>query len=72
MPDVKLSDDMVEGYYDGLRDDRADFPDSLSNRSHSYRHGWLNGRDDRIGKARTTAADMRVLADLARAKDETS
>jgi ribosome modulation factor len=65
-------DDMVEGYRDGLDDDRAECPASMSNRSHSYRHGWLNGRDDRLRKPRASAAELRILADLALAQDEIS
>jgi hypothetical protein len=78
MSDVKTTtdplanDDMVEGYGDGFRDDRTEMPKSFANRSLSYRHGWLNGRDDRLNKPRATAVDLRVLADLAMAKDEMS
>lgn len=58
-----MSDDIVDGYLDGFRDDRAVYPDSLSNRSERYRHGWLNGRDDRMKNPRAPAAVIR--ADLA-------
>jgi hypothetical protein len=64
------NDDMVEGYMDGFRDDRLEYPDSLSNRSRSYRHGWLNGRDDRVGEPRLAAKTIRELADIAMALDD--
>lgn len=63
------NDDMVEGYLDGLKDDRREMPATFNNRSHSYRHGWLNGRDDRIGKPRALASELRQQADLAMAAD---
>ncbi len=53
-----IDDEVVEGYQDGFNDIRLEFPD-LSNRSDAYRHGWLNGRDDRIGSPRASAADIR-------------
>lgn len=56
------SADIVDGYFDGREDARDEYPES-SNRSAFYRHGWLNGRDDRVGKPRACAAQ--ILADLA-------
>jgi hypothetical protein len=50
--------DMIDGYLDGFEDDRDDYP-SQSNRSEAYRHGWLNGRDDRLGKPRASAQMLR-------------
>lgn len=64
---MTANDEMVEGYLDGLKDDRLEFP--ASNRGHSYRHGWLNGRDDRTRNPRASAAELRVQADLAMAAD---
>jgi hypothetical protein len=70
MEDERMSDDeMLEGYRDGFNDDRPEFPESLSNRGASYRHGWLNGRDDRVGKCRSTAPHLRELAQQAIEKD---
>jgi hypothetical protein len=62
-------DEMTQGYIDGFEDDRADFPESLSNRGFAYRHGWLNGRDDRTGKPRLAAQTLREMAEIAEAKD---
>lgn len=74
--DENLSDDgyglgdMVQGYLDGRSDSRLQFPDTLSNRGHAYRHGWLNGRDDRTGKPRDTAANLRAQASIAEQMDQ--
>lgn len=54
--------DMVLGYMDGKSDDRNEMPVSMSNRSYSYRHGWMNGRDDRINSPRASAAELRKMA----------
>ena len=62
-------DDMLEGYLDGFRDDRVDFPESLSNRGAAYRHGWLNGRDDRLRKPRAPAETLREESAEALEKD---
>ncbi|WP_332116011.1 hypothetical protein [Azorhizobium caulinodans] len=60
---------MVQGYIDGLADERTDYPSSLANRGWAYRHGWLNGRDDRIGKPRAPAASLRDQANVAEQMD---
>lgn len=39
------NDDMVQGYMDG-RDLSA--PEPSSNRSHSYRHGFMVGRNEKL------------------------
>jgi hypothetical protein len=39
---------------DSWTDDRLEYPASLSNRSRSYRHGWLCARDDRVGRPRAS------------------
>lgn len=59
--------DMVEGYCDG-RDPSS--PEPSSNRSHSYRHGFANGRDDLHRKPRAIAAELRKQADLAMDLDD--
>ena len=41
------------------------------NRPDSYRHGFLNGRDDLSGKPRATAETLREQADIAMEKDTT-
>jgi hypothetical protein len=64
--------DMVEGFLDGYRDDRTDLPASLANRSRSYRHGWLNGRDDRVRKPRASYEIIRAQAEQAMLLDESN
>jgi hypothetical protein len=52
-------DEMLEGYLDGFH------PDAIEpgeNRSEAYRHGWLNGRDDRLGVPRLPADVLRGRA----------
>lgn len=58
--------EMYQGYIDGLV---LDNPEPSSNRSHSYRHGFANGRDDRRGRRRASAAALRTAADVALLKD---
>jgi len=59
--------DMVEGYTDGLN---PDSPYPSDNRSHSYRHGFANGRDDLAKQPRASASTLRTLAQGAIAKDQ--
>lgn len=47
MTELFPNDPMSQGFLDGFSDDRPEYPESLSNRGARYRHGWLNGRDDR-------------------------
>ena len=49
------SAELLEGYRDALNGQ----PAPGGNRSAFYRHGWLNGRDDRSGKPRASAASIR-------------
>ncbi len=59
--------DMLAGYWDGLT--ANDDHEPGANHSHSYRHGWRNGRDDRNKSPRSTASYVREEADKARAAD---
>lgn len=61
------NDDMVQGYLDGLD---LDNPEPSVNRSASYRHGFANGRDDRNGTPRATAARLIAEAEQAMTEDE--
>ena len=61
------NDEMLEGYRDGLD---LDNPEPSANRSHSYRHGFTNGRADKNKKpAFVSVDDARRLAELAMEKD---
>jgi hypothetical protein len=61
--------DMLEGYHDGLD---LSSPEPSANRSHSYRHGFANGRSDRTGILTGTTEEVlrrgiaAVAADAAR------
>ena len=67
---MEANQDMVDGYLDGFEDDREEFPASLSNRGRAYRHGWLNGRDDRLHRPRwRSVAEAELAADLAMRED---
>lgn len=57
--------EMLAGYWDGLNGE----PEPGANRSHSYRHGWKNGLDDRNKSPRAIASYVREEADKARAAD---
>lgn len=50
--------DIIDGYFDGREDERIEYPEA-TNRSAFYRHGWLNGRDDRVGSPRASAETIR-------------
>lgn len=66
---------MIDSYRDG-RD--PDSPEPSANRSESYKHGFLNARDDRAGSPRAPAEVLRLMADkavkddLARASGKTT
>lgn len=59
-------DETVEGYLDGRC---MDNPEPSENRSHSYRHGFANGRDDKRGKPRAPAHILRSNHAVALEKD---
>ena len=56
---------MVDGYLAGFKSSLAEPPPVLSAFwPVSYRHGWLNGRDDRIRSPRATADVLRRRAEM--------
>lgn len=67
MTEAQAYVEMLEGYFDGLRGE----PEPGRNRSHSFRHGWKNGRDDRTKSPRASSsyihdeAKQAVAADVA-------
>lgn len=63
---LPANDEMVRGYLDG-RD--PDAPEASANRSHSYRHGFANGRAELSGKRRGSFDTVLRLADQAMAAD---
>lgn len=58
-------DAMVEGYLAGLTSD-SDVLDEIKARRMpvAWRHGWLNCRDDRIGRPRESADVLRRRAEM--------
>lgn len=56
--------EMMAGYMDGLDAGSHEIPDCHRNKSAAYRHGWLNGRDDRIHKPREKASVLRNRASM--------
>lgn len=61
------NEEMVEGYLDGFD---PDTPKPSANRSHSYRHGFANGRADREGRcAFSSYSEANRRADEAMQKD---
>lgn len=56
---VQADSEMQEGYRDGFD---LNSPAPSANRSHSYRHGFANGRDDRSGKPRATFNELLAQA----------
>lgn len=63
----RFEDEMVEGYLDGRS---WDSPEPSANRSHSYRHGFANGRDDLRHQPRAYASRLIEEAAAAIAADE--
>jgi hypothetical protein len=61
-----INNEMVDGYLDGLD---KDSPEPNENRSHSYRHGFKNGRDDLMHNPRKQASAIRSDAKDAEIKD---
>lgn len=66
------NEEMVEGYLDG-RD--LDNPEPSENRSHSYRHGFKAGRNDKLPHGQgpfhgIPFDEVRRMADLAMVLDE--
>jgi hypothetical protein len=68
MMGTDFEDEIVEGYRDGYAAD-SDEPGNLGNRSEAYAIGWFNGRDDRRGRPRTSAGDIRRQVEAARARE---
>lgn len=64
---IELADkerEMMAGYMDRLDSGSKELPDCHKHKSAAYRHGWLNGRDDRIHKPREKASVLRARAGM--------
>jgi hypothetical protein len=61
--------EMAQGFLDGHD---MSSPEPSANRTHSYRHGFANGRDDRHNKPRAHTDELRrMAAEAIRADDAT-
>lgn len=68
MSERPANEEMVAGYLDGFD---LDNPEPSANRSHSYRHGFANGRADKTGVSRGLSCEaLSRAADEAMAKDD--
>lgn len=54
--------DMVLGYLAGLESGSLNLPNCHRSRTPAFKHGWLNGRDDRLGKPRERASVLLARA----------
>lgn len=57
-------DEMVRGYMAGLDSGAIELPACHLSEPIAFRHGWLNGRDDRIGQPRELADTLRRRANM--------
>ena len=67
---MNANDEMIQGYMDGLD---LSLPEPSDNRTHSYRHGFANGRVDRDNRChwpRVSVAWLNAKADAAMEADE--
>ena len=49
-----MLDDLVGGYRKGFKSCTLELPDCYQNYPAAFKYGWLNGRDDRIGRPRAS------------------
>jgi hypothetical protein len=61
---MSAEDEMVQGYMAGFGALVDRLPKHHEGKSAAWRHGWHNGRDDRLGKPREVAMVLRHRADL--------
>lgn len=57
-------DEMVAGYMKGFGGLTAELPACHESKSSAWKHGWNNGRDDRLGSPRDRADVLRRRADM--------
>lgn len=56
--------EMVDGYMKGFGGLTDTLPACYEAKSAAWKHGWNNGRDDRLGKPRDPASVLRRRADM--------
>lgn len=57
-------DDMVAGYRAGCSSGAMELPDCYAKETVAFRHGWLNGRDDRVCRPRERYGVLKARADM--------
>jgi hypothetical protein len=69
MSERPANDEMIAGFLDGYD---SNSPEPASNRSHSYRHGFMIGRLDKTPSewGKYTADQLRKMADAAMDEDD--
>lgn len=60
----KDQDEMVMGYLCGYNGSAESLPDCYLKHSPAFKHGWNNGRDDRIGSPGERASVKRARAEM--------
>jgi hypothetical protein len=61
---TKSEDQMVQGYLCGYNGADGALPACYAKRSPAFKHGWNNGRDDRLGKPSEKAAVLRARSGM--------
>ena len=56
------AEEMMEGYMAGRKSNAEKYPDCYKDKSAAFKHGWLNGNDDALGKPRERASVLRARA----------
>jgi len=55
---------LIEGYLKGRNSSSLELPTCYDSKPSAFKHGWLNGRDDRIGVPRDKASVLRARYEL--------
>lgn len=61
---MSIQSEMVDGYLAGFGSVAQRLPACHESRSAAFKHGWLNGRDDRNSKPRERYSVLRNRADM--------
>lgn len=63
--------EVVDGYMKGIGGLSETLPECYDKKSAAWKHGWRNGRDDRLGRPRECASVLRRRADMVLTVDAT-
>ena len=61
---MECSQITVQGYLAGYKSGSLELPPCHLDKPAAFKHGWLNGRDDRISKPRDRASVLRARYEL--------